>query len=210
MEEKNEIPENVDRRLTYLLSVYSDNRSEIEQRVSQRDTFAIQFVVSSGAVITLGLLSFDYSYFLLFLWPLVTLFFALQIKYSYVIHNRIHSFLVNNLEPEIARLLTYSNDEKNNLCWENYCNHMDLKRKLKTPGIREGFFNIALFAVPVITYGIFSWVYFVKIPEDSRDFWYWFIYIAFGILSVLFFVAAFLIVFRFKRIAKMEKEIEKE
>lgn len=210
MEEKNEIPENVDSRLSYLLSVYSDNRSEIEQRITQRDNFAIQFIVSSGAVITLSLLSFDYAYYLIFLWPLVTLFFAIQIKYSYVIHNRIHLFLVNNLEPEIARLLKYSKNEKNNLCWENYCDHMSLKRNMKTPGIREGFFNISLFIIPVMTLAIFLGLHFAKVKEEFRDVFFWVMFSISIVFTLLIVIFGVYLLIRFKKLAKKEKEIVKE
>lgn len=195
--------EDIDKKLNYLISIYEDNRREIEQRIQQRDTFAIQCIVSSGAVLTISFLSFQYAYFLIALWPLVTIFFTIQIKYSYVIHNRIHSFLVNNLEPEISRLLNFSKDEQNNLCWETYCNYVSYYDKAKTPGIRETFFDLSSVIVPFLTLAIFLLFHFTK--NEVKDIVFWLVFSGSIVFTVLILVFVIVSLIRFKKIKVSEK-----
>ena len=142
-------------RLDFLKQIYSGCRGEIEMRITQRDNFAIQFIVAVGAVFTLGFLDFTYAPFLFFILPLVTIFYTVQILYSYTIHDRLHKFLVSEIEPEIARQLNFSDEEKNKYCWESFC-EMDSKQKgISTPGIRKGFFIKASFTMPTIAAVLF-------------------------------------------------------
>ena len=145
-------------RLKYLMQTHNAVRGEIQMRISQRDTFAIQFVVAIGAIFTLGFLDFKYSPILFFLLPLVTIFYSLQILYSYTIHDRCHRFLCEEIEPELGKLLGYEEFERNRIMWESYC-HIDSKQKaIKTPGIRKGFFEKISLFMPLISSLLFGFV----------------------------------------------------
>lgn len=169
----------------FLLKTADDNRREIEQRITQRDNFSIQFIVTSGALLSLSLLEFEYAYFLILLWPLISLFFTVQIKYSYVIHNRIHYFLVNNIEPELAKIVGFSNDERINLCWETYCNRRSELKKAKTPGIREGFFDKACYVIPLISIIVFDLLLTASGNFEGNRIWFHIASIVYLVILIL-------------------------
>lgn len=151
-----------EKRLSQLIETHKAVRGEIEMRIGQRDTFAIQFLVSCGAIFTLGFLNFKFAPFLFFLLPLVTLFFSVQILYSYTIHDRCHKFLVNEIEPAICQLLEYNNDEKSRYMWESYCEYESKRNSIRTPGIRRGFFEKISLAIPIISSILFFCVSYEK------------------------------------------------
>lgn len=67
-----------DKKIDYLISLQDDLRGEIKQRISQRDGFATQFLIACGTVSTISFLDFPYAVFLIWLMPLVTIFYSLQ------------------------------------------------------------------------------------------------------------------------------------
>lgn len=138
-----------------LLQMRSDCRSEIEQRVKQRDDFSIQFMVSASAVLALGFLDFAFAPYLFFLLPVISIFYSIQIFYSYSIHNRLHNFLYKQLEPEIGRLLGLDDVYISRHYWENYCEVDSKLRVIKTPGIRESFFRVCSYVIPFISVILF-------------------------------------------------------
>src|SRR5574344_1169954 len=132
-----------EKRLEVLLHTRNDCRQEIEMRISQRDTFGIQYLVSLGALIGFGLnVDFKYASLLFLLIPLVSFYFTTQIIYSYSIHDRLHNFLVKHIEPEISKILELNDVEKIGLLWESYCEFDSRRKSIKTPGIRKKFFEI--------------------------------------------------------------------
>lgn len=146
-----------DKRLAFLKEVYNDCRKEIEMRITQRDNFSIQFVTSVGVVCALALMEFKLSPFLFFLLPFISLFYTVQIMYSYSIHDRLHSYLINELEPEIAFLLKYNDVKIDKLFWETYCEVDSVSNKVKFPGIRKNFFRNASIIMPSIA-SIMFWL----------------------------------------------------
>ncbi len=147
-----------EKEIEYLLQTHNSVRNEIAQRIGQRDTFSIQFIVSVGAVFSLGFLDFQFSPFLFLLLPLVTLFYSIQILYSYVIHDRCHAFLVEEIEPRLSTLLNYTPYEKNRLMWESYCHIESKERATKTPGIRKNFFIYTSYIMPFISCTLFGFL----------------------------------------------------
>ncbi len=158
-----------EKRLDYLMATHASVRSEIEMRIGERDSFAIQFLASGGAALALGWLDFAFAPFLFFLLPLITLFFSVQILYSYTIHDRCHRFLTEEIEPAIAALLNFGVYDKDRLMWESYCKTEAKKRAIRTPGIRKGFFEKFSLLVPLFACGLFLLVSLERhvFPEGS-------------------------------------------
>lgn len=155
-------------RLNYLMQTHKEVRSEIQMRITQRDNFAIQFVVAVGAIVTLGLLDFKYSPFLFFLLPIVTIFYSLQILYSYSIHSRCHKFLCEEIEPELGELLGYKEFDINRYMWESYCQIESKQKAIKTHGIRKGFFEKISLFMPLFSSLLFAFVGIAKEMFDTK------------------------------------------
>lgn len=149
MKDENEI------RLDYLISLQEDLRGEIKQRISQRDGFATQFLVACGTVITISFLDFSYAAFLIWLMPLATIFYSLQILYSYVMHENLTDFLMNHIEPAMSELIGIELTQRSNWFWELRCSLDRDSAKTKYPGIRKNFFQLILFVMPAVTLCIF-------------------------------------------------------
>lgn len=128
-------------RLHVLLQMHNDGRHEIELRIQQRDSFAIQYIIAVSALFSIGFMDFTFSCVVFLLIPLLSLFYSIQISYSYVIHRRLHKYISENIEPEIASILSMNPYERNNLLWESYCNVSSKENNIKTIGIRESFFK---------------------------------------------------------------------
>ena len=157
-------------RLEHLLSVQEDLRGEVKQRVAQRDGFATQFIIACGTVITISLLDFAYSFFLIWFIPIVTIFYSVLILYSYTIHDNITSFLRKHIEPEISRLLKISHPHRQNFLWETRCAYDRTMEKTKFPGIRKGFFEKIIFCAPIISAAIFILLGYFK--KDTNGIMY--------------------------------------
>ena len=184
-------------KLDYLFNTHGEVRSEIQSRINQRDTFAIQFIVGSGAIITIGFLDFQYSAYLFFLLPVIALFYSIQILYSYTIHDRCHKFLSTNIEPEIAKELSLNKNDEERLMWEEYCDAESKKIKTKSPGIRKSFFEIAIFVVPVIASSLF----FLLASYRKLHEW-WIILIIAVSICLLFELISFLVIRKFNKASK--------
>jgi D-glycero-D-manno-heptose 1,7-bisphosphate phosphatase len=154
-EKKNHDEEIEGRRLKVLLDIYTDLRKEVEQRISQRDSFAIQFIVAVGALLSLGVQNNKFSPFLVLLIPLITLFYALQIFYSYSIHDSICDFIKNNIEPTLASLMDVAPGQAKEYLWETHNTFNRKLRSQKAYGIRKGFFKIIIFVMPVVASAIY-------------------------------------------------------
>lgn len=188
-----------DNRLKFLIETYKDCRGEIEKRISQRDTFSIQFVLAIGTIISVGMLNFPQSPYLFFLLPFVTLFYSIQIIYSYAIHERIHAYLCTELEPEIARILQYSPEEMTRFFWETYSDRASKRNRIKTPGIRKNFFLTVSFLSPFLAATLFVLVGIYKNLYDGQ------LYIYFVVAAVFVVVSVLIIFFSLRRSIKKSK-----
>lgn len=92
-----------DNELNVLLAVREDTRNEIKQRISQRDNFAVQFIL-----ITVSLLIITCSskrqvvvVMALALLPVISFFYSSLIDSSYKVHVRLVEYLNTIVEPKI-------------------------------------------------------------------------------------------------------------
>lgn len=154
-------------QVEFLKQTHDDCRKEVEMRIQQRDNFSIQFIIAVAAICAVALTELKYASFLFFLLPFVTIFYTVQILYSYKIHDRLHKFLVEEIEPKLASELGYDEFAKNRLFWESYCENDSRKQGRKTPGIRKGFFKITSKIMPAISSILFAIVAWGKntLPE---------------------------------------------
>lgn len=144
-----------EKQLEYLITTHESVRGEIQMRIGQRDSFAVQFLASGSATLALGWMNFKFAPFLFFLLPLITLFFSVQILYSYTIHDRCHKFLTEEIEPAIANILQFKSYKRDRLMWECYCKDEAKRNTIKNPGIRKSFFEKFSLLVPLFASGLF-------------------------------------------------------
>lgn len=107
------------RRLEVLLKVQEDARGEIRQRITQRDSFGASLIVAIGGILTISVSVNSYASFLVFLIPLFTDFFAMQIFYSYSIHEGLSNFLSDCIEPKISELMGVGKGQRQFYLWES-------------------------------------------------------------------------------------------
>ena len=130
--------------LGHLESIQDDVRGEIKQRINQRDGFAIQYLVSVGAVITAVLsTNLDVSIYFLLVAPLLAIFYTTQILYSYSMTDKISNYIINKLDRPIEKIL--GTEE-----WESYSWRTKQKTKTRTTGIRKDFFRGSMWVVTLI------------------------------------------------------------
>lgn len=137
-------------RLEYLFALHRDLRGEIRDRIAQRDRFAVQFLVAVCAVVSVSIMGFKYAPFFAAFIPVVAIFYFVQISYSYAVHNGISEFLRNHVEPEIARLVDVPAQTRHGMFWET---RWEFLRKIRGDfpvGIRQRFFEAAMFVSPFI------------------------------------------------------------
>lgn len=146
-----------------LIEVWKDCRSEIEMRIKQRDNFAMQFIIAVGVVLSAGLQNIPNSHFLIpWLMPLMSLYYSLQILYSYVMHDRLHDYVAYVIEPRIKHQSALGEDVR---LWERECDERAIRSHQNTPGIRRSFFE----AVPWLS-AVFSGLLFLLFMP-SRGGW---------------------------------------
>lgn len=138
----------------FLISSNNDLRNELKMRIGQRDNFGIQFVIAVGAILSISM-SIDslYSSFIIFLIPILTIFYSVQILSSYSVHERLSYFIREKIEREMAEILGIKN--RMDLFWENYCKFDRDLHDFKLPGIRKTFFIYAMFIMPILSELIF-------------------------------------------------------
>lgn len=195
----------MDKRIDYLIALQQELRNEVKQRVTQRDGFATQFLVGCSTVITISLMDFPYAVFLIWLMPLVTVFFSLQILYSYVIHDNLTRFLRKHVEPELSRLLGVKQPYRQNYFWETRCSFDRMISNTRFPGIRKSFFEKIIFIAPVVSFAIFMLLGYFKSDGNGGRMYNPFIISACAVLGLAFFELTALYIFRkFRKTNDME------
>lgn len=159
---------NESEKINYFISVQADLRGEIKQRISQRDGFSTQFLIACGTVVTISFQNFPFAFFLIWLMPIVTIFYSLQILYSYVMHDNISRFLRKHIEPELSRLLEIKQAHRHNFFWETRCSFDRELTNIKYPGIRKEFFEKVIFIVPVISAAIYAFLCYFRVTDDGE------------------------------------------
>ncbi|REJ92598.1 MAG: hypothetical protein DWQ29_04530 [Planctomycetota bacterium] len=85
----------------HLEQLRRDARTEILQRIEQRDKFSIQLTIALAAIV-----AFSYSEQgsprMLFAAPIASLYYTVLILYSYAIHDVLAEYLRDRIEPDLA------------------------------------------------------------------------------------------------------------
>lgn len=177
-----------DKKFDFLIETYKDCRTEIEQRISQRDNFTNQLVVTLGVVLSLGVMNFKYSAYLLLLLPFLSLFYTIQILYSYSIHDRLHAYLSDQIEPAIAKKLHIPRHEIGRYLWENYCRIDSNLKSIKTPGIRKNFYIYVSYVFPFLS----GFLFFLINSERTQAVFFSAIFaVSFSVLTFVFVLIVF-------------------
>ena len=152
--------ENINNEIEHLDNVRQDLRDELKMRITQRDNFAIQYIIVIGGS-SLG--AVNYTYFIFLLLPFISIYFTIQILYSYHIHDMICYFLRERIEKRISELTKGCILNE----WENFTSN---NRKISSHtalGIRRNFFVYCMWFVTIITYLLFFTIYLI--PNNNFD-----------------------------------------
>ncbi|MBL4660668.1 MAG: hypothetical protein JKY19_09945 [Alcanivoracaceae bacterium] len=93
--------------LNRLEALWNESRDEIKQRILQRDNYFIRLAITLGAIL-IGSLKYQSIMFLL---PIITLYFTILMVHSYQIHQALAKYMRDELEVKIKSLL--NSDGKN-------------------------------------------------------------------------------------------------
>ena len=133
--------------ISHIEAIQDDVRGEIKQRINQRDSFAIQYLVSVGAVITAVLsTNLDVSIYFLLIAPLLAIFYSTQILYSYSMTDKISKYIIDKLDKPLEKIL--GTEE-----WESYSWRTKQKTKTRSTGIRKDFFRGAMWVITLLCLG---------------------------------------------------------
>jgi hypothetical protein len=139
-----------DKKINHYEKLREDVRSEIKMRITQRDNFAIQLITTLGLLCTLGFANEGFSQVLVIA-PLLSIYYTMQILYSYKLHDALAGYLRDILEPELSELCHIKLEHE----WESYYSGINV------PGIRRIFFLWSMWIVSslsVIYLGITSYL----------------------------------------------------
>jgi hypothetical protein len=134
------------------LKWWSEIRSEIRQRIEQRDRYSIQLTISLAAIYAFAF-SDHGSLRMLLAAPVASLYYTVLILYSYAIHDIGARYLRERLEPALSQR-TVSNEPG----WENYYSRQE------RPGIRRHFFLWSHWTVLLV-----SWLVAIIDAVSRRD-----------------------------------------
>ena len=164
-------------------NINSDIRNEIKQRITQRDSYSVQMIVSVGVLLTIAFGNSKYDKVIIAL-PLFSIYYTMLILYSYKIHKNLTDYLVYELYPIYSTLYEGISIKSE---WELY--HQINQTK---PGIRKIFFKTSM---PIVS--IFSFLYLIcKYPNCPQ-----FLYILIPIYLVYFISNYLILCVYFKNVA---------
>lgn len=107
--------------LDRLLSLWSESREEIRQRIRQRDLYVIQMMVAVAGVLVASRLMKQQTSDLAWLWltiPLPFFYYSIMTYHSYLIHKQLARYLSDSLEPKIMDII--SKDSETYLEYEQF------------------------------------------------------------------------------------------
>lgn len=144
-----------DTLIKYLRETHIELRGELRDRIKQRDNLIIQYISIIGVLLGVQVTQHPYALFSILLIPLVTLYFAIQIFSSYVVHDRLVLFIRENIEKKLCYQLGISDDEFSDYFWEAYCEYDRKLHNVKLPGSRKTFFIVLVKVMPFVCSIIF-------------------------------------------------------
>ena len=134
--------------ISHIEAVQDDVRGEIKQRINQRDSFAIQYLVAIGAIITAVLSTpLNISIYFLLVAPLLAIFYTTQILYSYSMTDKISKYIMDCLDKPIEKIL--GTEE-----WESYSWRTKQATKTRSTGIRKDFFRGSMWVITLLCISI--------------------------------------------------------
>ncbi len=147
MKRENDTVSCEDSELQVLIESYKSADAQLQMRIQQRDNFAIQLMISVGA-----LLGFAFTSSVIIIRqlciisiPFLCTYFCEQIFSSYEVHHRLAYFMKNILEENISLRTS-----KNVILWENFCEYDRSMIKKSKIGGRESFFKGLNIIIPIV------------------------------------------------------------
>ena len=130
-----------------VMQTCADARNEIKQRITQRDNFAVQYIIITVTILTVAFSNYSdsVSYVTFALLPLLTDFYTFLIDSSYKVHTRLVEYLNSEIEPEIEKKFTGIR------LWEHYCKDVRRLEGDSAFGGRQQFFHMVTVCMPVLT-----------------------------------------------------------
>jgi hypothetical protein len=129
-----------DKRINHYEKLREDVRSEIKLRINQRDNFAFQLITTLGVICSVAFAQEGFNKVIIVA-PMLSMYYTMQILYSYRLHDLLAKYLREILEPQLSKLsMTNPKHE-----WESYSFH---EKKTNT-GIHRSFFFWKMWIVTV-------------------------------------------------------------
>jgi hypothetical protein len=136
-----------DKRINHYERLREDVRSEIKVRINQRDIFAIQLITTLGVICSVAFAQEGFNKVIIVA-PMLSVYYTMQILYSYRLHDQLAKYLREILEPQLSKLsMTNPKHE-----WEYYYFH----EKKANPGILRTFYFRAMW---VVTFASMSYLW---------------------------------------------------
>lgn len=187
-----------EKKIEYLLKAHDELRGELKDRIKQRDNLAIQYIVIVGALFGVEFSGVKYAYFTALIIPLITLYFSIQIFSSYDVHDRLTSFIRNNIETKIGKELGINEDELCDYFWEQYCKKDRELHNVKMPGGRKSFFQFLIGFVPII-----CGLVFLVLSLTSKDIPTFFCYLISLLSTIIYLLWGYYYLYRFNKKPKI-------
>ncbi len=150
--------------LERLLSLWSESREEIRQRIRQRDLYVIQMMVAVAGVLVASRLS-ENETDLAWLWltiPLPLFYYSIMTYHSYLIHKQLARYMSDSLEPKIMDAISKES--------ETYLEYEQFFKTENSVGVRKWLFMSIPIGVSLI---VMSYSIYTNFSEKSRWFLIW-------------------------------------
>lgn len=126
--------------LARLESLWQESRDEIKQRITQRDNYFIRMSITFAAIIV-GTIKYK---FIVFLLPIVALYFAVLLTSSYKIHDALSSYMCNELEAKIKTILIGCGNS-------TYQEYEEMFNSIKLVGVRSWLTDYLVYLISTVS-----------------------------------------------------------
>jgi hypothetical protein len=164
-----------DRKINHYERVREDVRNEIKMRMKQRGSFAIQLITMLVLLCAFAFAEKGYNQVLIVA-PLLSVFYTMQILYSYRMHDVLARYLREILEPQLTALCKINPAHE----WQSYT------FKTAKSGILRVFF---LWAMWVVCSGLMTFLWFNMASSFRLTFY---IFLGVYVIAMLYITVAFI------------------
>ncbi|SFI89896.1 hypothetical protein [Thermoflavimicrobium dichotomicum] len=130
-----------DKEIHHLEKTREDIRNEIKNRIEQRDSLSNQLIATMGVVAGFAVPNEEYRIIILLI-PLLSIYYTLQILYSFTVHDFLTKYLRDVIEPRLSQLCCTQDEFQ----FSNYFNK-NAKKVLKRSFYIYGMWVVSFFSM---------------------------------------------------------------